>query len=189
MAISSVVTAALKHVTPTSKPDRPKRPPMIRETARLSDSALAEYREVADAIGFAPAALAIEAFRAFLIAKDLPTFELSAVRAYMDALTARENPSELGWHWRPLRQADLKLAVEHKLTFGTPSVLDYSGASSLQQVSLEELAMRQAYERQMQINQLGLQAGLAQSHVGMAAQMQAWPTPQARQTPSSDYFH
>ncbi len=78
---------------------------------------IAEYRRAADQVGIEPAPLVIEEFRLFLAQHDLPVFALSEVVTYMDELTARDNPSGLGWHWCPLRARD----VVQDMRFGRAS--------------------------------------------------------------------
>lgn len=99
--------------------DRPRvdKPTPAPEVAETPAAVLTEYRAMADLVGVAPAEMLIEEFRLFLLAQDMPTFSQKSVVAYMDDLTARDNPSKLGWHWRPVREKD-KLSA----TFGTPSV-------------------------------------------------------------------
>lgn len=71
---------------------------------------LAEYAAVTKAIGFQhphiDADLRIEAFKAFLRAKDWGIFSLKAVIEYMDKKAAEESEAKAGWHWHPLREVD-----------------------------------------------------------------------------------
>lgn len=70
------------------------------------DAYLAEYAELAGAIGIMPPDLAIESFKAFMVEHDLPIYSLSEVIAYMDAKAAKESKDKCGWEWRPLREKD-----------------------------------------------------------------------------------
>lgn len=79
-----------------------------------TDGYLAEYAELAAAIGVTPPDLGIETFKAFLVAHDLPVFSLVEVVKYMDEKAAKESKDKSGWHWRPLRMKDNR----EKMTFG-----------------------------------------------------------------------
>lgn len=146
----------------------------------MEAAALAEYREVADTIGLSPSDLLIEEFKVFLTKNDIPSFSASEVVKYMDALTARDNPSKLGWHWCPVRAKDA--AFEAK--FGRPSVDDYSGTGlpgawpglAAQQGFSQEAFRQQAMQQMM--NQL--QNQLQNQGFGISG------TPV--RTPSSDYY-
>lgn len=74
-------------------------------------AALAEYLRLAERAGISSPAIIIERFRRFLADHDLPTFRKPAVVAYMDRLARAENPSGLGWHWRPLRAQDARVPL------------------------------------------------------------------------------
>lgn len=89
----------------------------------MDEVQMAEYAEVAASIGLESSELAIEAFRLFLTRHDIPVFSIPEVARYMDALTARDNPSKFGWHWCPVRARD----KEPAMLFGTPAVHDQSG--------------------------------------------------------------
>lgn len=67
---------------------------------------MAEYSELATALGLAAPDLRIEAFKTFLFEHDLPIFSLSEVIEYMDAKAAKESKQKAGWEWRPLREKD-----------------------------------------------------------------------------------
>jgi len=89
----------------------------------MDEAQMAEYADVAASIGLESAELAIETFRLFLLRHDMPVFSIAEVARYMDELTARDNPSQFGWHWCPIRVRDKGPAM----TFGTPAVHDQSG--------------------------------------------------------------
>jgi hypothetical protein len=89
----------------------------------MDEAQMAEYAEVAASIGLQSTELAVESFRLFLVRHDLPVFSIAEVSRYMDELTARDNPSQFGWHWCPVRAKD----KEPAMTFGTAAVHDQSG--------------------------------------------------------------
>jgi hypothetical protein len=86
-----------------------------RRADAMGDAYLSEYAELATTIGIMPPDLAIESFKAFLVAHDLPIYSLSEVIAYMDDIAAKESKEKAGWHWRPLRAKD----DMHSVLFGT----------------------------------------------------------------------
>lgn len=74
---------------------------------------IAEYAEVAEAVGVAPADLRVEEFKTYLRGKDFPVYNLDTVVAFMDAKSKAEGQG-WGWNWVPLREKDRISA-----TFGT----------------------------------------------------------------------
>ncbi len=82
--------------------------PVPRAPVTLDPAVLREYREIADAVGFLPSEIAVESFKAFLAAKDMPVYSLDEVRPYMDEKAAKDSPHKLGWEWRPLRSKDVR---------------------------------------------------------------------------------
>jgi hypothetical protein len=83
----------------------------------LDETAIAEYRQLAAEVGISDQDMLVEEFRLFLARKDLPTFNLQVVVSYMDEISAKDNPTGLGWHWCPVRAKD----ADTVLTFGRPS--------------------------------------------------------------------
>jgi hypothetical protein len=63
-------------------------------TEAKQDDYLAEYAELAKIVGIMPPDLGIEAFKAFLLAKDIPVFSLSEVTKYMDEKAAKESKDQ-----------------------------------------------------------------------------------------------
>jgi hypothetical protein len=74
--------------------------------ASSHEDRLAEYAEIAAAIGVAAPDMAIENFKTFLRDQDIPVFSLSEVVAYMDDKAAKESKEKCGWEWHPLRAVD-----------------------------------------------------------------------------------
>lgn len=66
---------------------------------------IAEYAEVAEAVGVSPADLKVEEFKTYLRGKEFPVYELSTVVAFMDAKSKAEGQG-WGWNWVPLRDKD-----------------------------------------------------------------------------------
>lgn len=99
-------------------PSAPKKltPAVDRET--MHKDSIAEYRRVAAEVGISDADILVEEFRIFLSQKDIPTFNLQQVVSYMDNLTAKDNPTKLGWHWCPVRAKDAQAAT---MRFGRAS--------------------------------------------------------------------
>lgn len=81
------------------------------------DGFLAEYAELAHAVGIVSPDLGIEAFKDFLRAQDWGVFSLGEVIAYMDKKAADESKEKSGWEWRPLRAKDQMLNA----VFGRPA--------------------------------------------------------------------
>lgn len=102
----------------------PSAPPKLKprvDQSLMSETAVAEYREVAKSIGISEQDMLVEEFRIFLAKNDLPVFNLNEVVSYMDDIAAKDNPTGLGWHWCPVRAKDAEAAM----TFGRPSVEAY----------------------------------------------------------------
>lgn len=116
-------------IEPTMVKDRPAAAPVkptpLIDCDTMDESSIAEYREVAATIGLKPIDLLIEEFKLFLANRDIPTFNIAEVRSYMDGITARDNPSKLGWHWRPVREKD-----RFQASFGVGSVEDHGESLS-----------------------------------------------------------
>lgn len=115
----------------------------------MAEADLAEYRQVAKAVGLAPDDLVVEEFRLFLAKRDIPTFALSEVVSYMDEITAKDNPAKLGWHWCPVRPKDAKVAM----TFGRASSQDNRGV--LRAASVLTTSIEQSYMNMLANSQLG----------------------------------
>lgn len=75
---------------------------------------LAEYAEIAAAVGIAVPHLDVERFKLLLVALDLPIFSLAEVVSYMDRKAHAESKERAGWHWCPLRERD-----HRAIRFGT----------------------------------------------------------------------
>lgn len=101
-------------------PSAPKKLVPAIDCNVMSESALAEYRQVAEEVGVSAQDIAVEEFRLFLAKRDIPTFNLAEVIQYMDDVAAKDNPKGYGWHWCPVRAKD----ADASMTFGTPSVQD-----------------------------------------------------------------
>lgn len=93
----------------------PDKPAARKADPMLSESGYSQYAAVAEKVGFMVPEMLIERLKLFLIKQDLPVYELANVVKYMDAIAKRDNPDGYGWHWKPLRSADTKLAIH----FGT----------------------------------------------------------------------
>ena len=155
-----------------------RKPSPVVDCTAMDEGQLVEYREVADAVGLDPSDLAVEEFRLFLVKHDIPVFNVNEVASYMDELTARDNPSKLGWHWCPVRPRDAKAAM----SFGRPSVQDQSGiffrasggggggsahgivsignmTGPMRAVDIARLQQQQQMQHQMLLNQAMGQAG------------------------------
>ncbi len=98
-------------------PSTPKKLTPRIDSNVLDEAAIIEYRNVAAEIGLPAQDMLVEEFRLFLAEHDIPTFNLQEVVRYMDEITAKDNPTGLGWHWCPVRERD---TAPH-LTFGRPS--------------------------------------------------------------------
>lgn len=102
------------------RPRHPSAPAKLKpyvDCMTMNEESLAEYREVAAAVGISDTDLLVEEFKLFLAKHDIPTFSLAEVTSYMDELTERTNPTKLGWHWCPVRDRDANVP----LRFGRPS--------------------------------------------------------------------
>lgn len=66
---------------------------------------IAEYAEIAEAVGVAPDDLKVEEFKTYLRGKDFPVYNLDTVVAFMDAKSKAEGQG-WGWSWVPLRYKD-----------------------------------------------------------------------------------
>lgn len=93
---------------PPLKSSAPK-PEPIRAAVK---SHMAEYAELAAAIGVKVPDLGIEAFKAFLEQNNITVFSLTEVIAHMDKRAAAESKEKSGWEWRPLREKDHREGVE-----------------------------------------------------------------------------
>lgn len=100
--------------------ERPTSAP-ISTVSSLDRQAAMAYRDAAAAVGVVNPDIAIDEFQHFLAERDLPVFNLGAVSRFMDDLTARDNPSKMGWEWQPVRESD---RIEHR--FGRPATEDRS---------------------------------------------------------------
>lgn len=125
----------------------PKLHPVI-DCDVMDEAALSEYREVADAVGLEPAYLLIEEFRLFLSKHDIPTFRLGEVIRYVDDLTARDNPSKLGWQWCPVRPRDAAM----ELDFGTPSIAEAGGLGGTAPDQFRKALFQQMAKQQSALN-------------------------------------
>lgn len=84
----------------------PPRPVAALPADIMAEAEIAEYQEVAMAVGFVPPDLTIQRFKLFLTKHDLPVFDLPSVIAYMDDKAAKDSGGRFGWEWRPLRPTD-----------------------------------------------------------------------------------
>jgi hypothetical protein len=91
--------------------------------APTAEQELAEYAELAAAVGVAAPDLNIRQFEAVLHRLDFPVFSLPAVVKYMDEKAAKESKERAGWEWRPLREKDDLVG----LRFGKRAERNYSG--------------------------------------------------------------
>lgn len=97
-------------VTVLERPPLTSAPPVVRPVPIPAEvgpmDQLREYEAVASSISLDVPSIAIEHFKAFLVEKDLPIFNLQEVIAYMDDKSKRESVAKYGWEWRPLRELD-----------------------------------------------------------------------------------
>lgn len=114
--ISSEIEATRRHgeaalyVPPEpKKPEAPYVPikysPVSAKLQSYSPEQIAEYAEVAAAVGVAPYDLVVEEFKTYLRGKDFPVYDLSTVVSFMDAKSKAEGQG-WGWNWLPLREKD-----------------------------------------------------------------------------------
>lgn len=99
------------------------RPSPSPNTDMMDREVVTTYREACEAAGVVNPEIVMEDFKYFLNAADLPVFSLAAVVSFMDDLTAKDNPSKLGWEWLPVRESD---RIGH--SFGRPATEDRSAA-------------------------------------------------------------
>lgn len=106
-----------RHIEPA--PVRPYVPitytPVSATIKSYTPEQIAEYAEVAELVGVAPADLKVEEFKTYLRGKDFPVYDLSTVVAFMDAKSKAEGKG-WGWNWVPLRDKD-RIGAR----FGTPA--------------------------------------------------------------------
>lgn len=176
-AQSMVETALAERAAPASR----KLTPLI-DCDVMEAEPLAEYRRMADSVGVEPSELLIEEFRLFLAMKDIPTFKLSEVVTYMDEITARDNPSKLGWHWCPVRVKD-----RFAQTFGRNSVEDQSGLFNTGQLGNGWIEHGIHPSMQADIRQI---RAVELAHMHQAAMMQSLQANpgQTRRHPGSDFY-
>jgi hypothetical protein len=103
-----------------------QRPVGALETDLMEPEAMELYRATCREVGVSSPELQIQEFRHYLHGADLPVFALSEVVPYMDGVAERENPSKLGWEWRPVRKCDGRI----KEAFGRASRHDWGGGIS-----------------------------------------------------------
>lgn len=98
-----------------------RRPKPEPAEAVIDRDTVQTYRDLAAEVGVVNPEIVIDDLKYFFNDHDLPVFALPAVVSYMDDLTAVDNPSKMGWEWRPVRERD---HLEHK--FGRPAIEDRS---------------------------------------------------------------
>lgn len=103
------------------RPPESNKPRATVDTSRMDADLIADYRKTCEEIGVDPRDIVVEEFRHFLAANDIPSFNLREVVSYMDDLTAKDNPTKLGWHWCPVRPKD----AEVPMAWGKPSEVNY----------------------------------------------------------------
>lgn len=83
--------------------------PGVTLEAELSHAERVAYLELAQQIGFAPAALAKEQLAVFLAERQLPTYAYAEVEAHLNRCFGwpKDTVWAQTWGWRPLRQADV----------------------------------------------------------------------------------
>lgn len=86
-----------------------QRPIPAFSTDMLDRKVVTTYRDLCAEVGVVNPAIVIDDLKYFLNAADMPVFDLAGVVAFMNDLTARDNPSKLGWEWRPVRAAGFKV--------------------------------------------------------------------------------
>lgn len=139
----------------------------------LDRETVTAYRDLCAEIGVVNPEIVIDDFKYWLNDADMPVFGLAGVTSYMDELTAKDNPSKMGWEWLPVRASD---RIEH--TFGRPATEDRASA---------ELAILQAYYESMRREATrGFFGGAAPRRAQVPRIEIAAPT--ATITPASDYY-
>lgn len=150
-AIAAKVAAEAKAALLPSFPDKPKR--AESPIAALSDSAIAEYAEVASSLGFESSDLTIERFKAFMAKNDLPMYDLKEVVSYMDALAKRDNKSGYGWYWSPMRKAD----TVKSMRFGVPASHEWNGERNIKKAAsdyFDTLESKAIYDKAVPLHAL-----------------------------------
>lgn len=154
--------------------ERPKPAP---NAGMMDRAVMTTYRDACAEAGIVNPSIVIEDFRYWLNDADLPAFDLGAVSTYMDALTAADNPSKMGWEWLPARASD---RIEYK--FGRPAIEDRSAQTMAALVQFQEAMARAAAQ---------MSAPRGGFFRGVGSQRPAAPKiemPPAAITPASDYY-
>lgn len=148
---------------------RPKPEPAV---AVIDRDTVQTYRDICAEVGVVNPEIVIDGLNYFLNDHDLPVFSLPAVVSYMDDLTAVDNPSKMGWEWRPVREKD---RIEQK--FGRPATDDREA---------RRRALMQMYaDAMMQAPRGGFfSTGPARA---FTPKIEVVPPPVI--TPASDYYH
>ena len=98
---------ALNVEAPPQKPYVPiKYKPINAVIKSYTPEQIAEYAEIAEVVGVAPADLKVEEFKTYLRGKDFPVYDLTTVISFMDAKSKAEGKG-WGWNWVPLRAKDV----------------------------------------------------------------------------------
>lgn len=99
--------AARQIEAPEPKPYVPiKYNPVSVAIKSYTPEQIAEYAEVAAAVGVSPADMKVEEFKTYLRGKDFPVYDLATVVSFMDAKSKAEGQG-WGWNWVPLRAKDV----------------------------------------------------------------------------------
>lgn len=146
---------------------RPKPEPAV---AVIDRDTVQTYRDMCAEVGVVNPEIVIDDLKYFLNDHDLPVFALPAVVSYMDELTAVDNPSKMGWEWRPVRERD---RLDQK--FGRPATEDRSVQ--------EQAAVEFWRARLMAVESRGYFSGVGR----LRPPMPKIEIPQRAITPASDY--
>lgn len=106
-----IPNGALGSVCQPTAPAKPERGPIP-----ATDAPDEEYRALCREIGFAPPQILQYELEEYLAANFIGVYDPEAVVAYMHALCHLESYKQgrpVGWVWKPLRDGDTKLAIDH----------------------------------------------------------------------------
>lgn len=103
---SDLETNETFNIEPVDEPYVPiKYKPVSISIKSYTPEQIAEYAEIAEVVGVAPADLKIEEFKTYLRGKEFPVYDLDTVVSFMDAKSKAEGRG-WGWNWVPLRDKD-----------------------------------------------------------------------------------
>lgn len=114
VGVTSLVHASAKQVEPIAPPPL-KSHKWVPNTSGVdvrSANYLAEYEQLAVALGVKGPDLNIERMKRTLHTLDFPVYNLTEVIKYMDDKAAKEGAKSCGWQWHPLRPCDQINGVE-----------------------------------------------------------------------------